>query len=147
MCIHGHTNLLSRRLIGNTTYVHFFPEVISHRQADQYTNLVHKRKYIYIQYLYFMVYFVAKESQKCSSVRVKPVKPTATHNRCIIQCCGAVPFWPGSGSGSSSSSSHVHSPKFVAKKKVLKNFTSQFTLLCFIHRNVGVLCFALPLLY
>ena len=94
-----------------------------------------------------MVYFVAKESQKCSSVRVKPVKPTATHNMCMIQCCGAVPFWPGSGSGSSSSSSHVHSPKFVAKKKVLKNFTSQFTLLCFIHRNVGVLCFALPLLY
>ena len=44
---------------------------------------------------------------------------------CYRQCCGSVPFWPGSGS-SSSSSPVVHN--LLLKKS-------------FIHRNVRVFCF------
>ena len=49
----------------------------------------------------------------------------------------------GSGFGSSSSPV-VHN--LLLKKKVFKNFTSQFTGTCFIQRKVRVLCFALPVL-
>ena len=46
---------------------------------------------------------------------------------------------------SSSSCSVVHN--LLMKKKVFKHFTSHFTGACFIHRQVGVLSFALPVLY
>ena len=54
------------------------------------------------------------------------------------------------GSGSCSCSSFISSPvvhNLLLKKQVLKNFTSQFTGACFIHRKVRVLCFASPVLY
>ena len=59
--------------------------------------------------------------------------------QCCRQCCGAVPFWPGSRSGSSSSPV-VHN--LLLKKSFLKiNFHLSITGACSIQRKCLALLF------